>query len=75
MNSYIIHGAGMKAVAVHSDMNFIEFGDYVRENSTKLHEDGRDSVFRIGFTVEIVNPMVSSPKDFGNFCPYLIGIK
>jgi hypothetical protein len=74
MQRYIICANGNKAIAVHSDLNWMEFTDYVRENSKPIHEDGTDRLFKIGM-MEFVNPEVMSPNDFGNYCPYLIGIK
>jgi len=71
---YIIRGNGYKAVAVHSDMNLLEFQDYVREHSEKIHPSCRDFVFRIG-VIELVNPEVMTIGDFADWCPFLIGIE
>lgn len=73
MFKYIIKGDHRKALAVHSGMNWLEFTDYVRKRSVKLHPDGSDRVFRWG-GVELVNPEVMSMSDYIDFLPALIGI-
>ena len=71
---YVIRAEGCMAVAVHSDMNFLEFEEYVREHSEKFHPKGRDTLFRIG-VIELVNPVVMMASDFVNFSPFLIGVE
>jgi hypothetical protein len=74
MFKYIIKGEQRKALAVHSDLNWLEFSEYIRVRSVKFHKDGTDTVFRWG-GVEIINPKVMSAGDFVDFLPALIGIK
>jgi hypothetical protein len=52
-------------------MNHFEMVEYVRRNSVKLHPEGYETVFRIGI-IELVDPVVMTPNDFANFCPYLL---
>jgi hypothetical protein len=71
MFQYIIKGDCFKAVAVKSEMNHMEMGDYVREHSKKIHNESYDRVFSLG-AIDIVNPKVMSPNDFANCGPYII---
>lgn len=68
---YIIAGDGNMAVAVHSGMNWMDFAEYVRVSSKKLHPKGRDRVFRLG-GIELVNPIVYSPSEFADHLPHLL---
>jgi len=71
---YVLTGNGCKAVPVHSDLNYTEMCDYIREHSSNLHPDGHETIFRIGI-IEFVNPQVRMVDDFADSGPYLIGIK
>ena len=71
---YILYGQGMKAMAVHSSLNYQEFCDFIRENSRKLHKDGSDVVFQWGVQ-EFVNPKVFMRDSFVDYLPALIGLK
>lgn len=68
---YIIAGDNDRAIAIHSDKNWNEMHDYVRQQSRFLHKDSHVRVFTMGVT-ELVNPKVMTPTDFVNYCPYLI---
>ena len=71
---YIIRGNGCKAVAVHSDLGWLEMKEWVRENSECIHPNSYDRLLRLG-TIELVNPEVMTIDDFADFCPHLIGIE
>ena len=47
MFKYIISGNGYKALAVHSSLNWIEFKEYLRLRSERIHPEGTDTVFNL----------------------------
>ena len=71
MFRYILRANGSMAVAIRSEMNYLEFAEYIRSNSSRLHKHSNDRIFRLG-TQEFINPEVMSPNDFAEFCPYII---
>jgi len=71
MHNYIIKGDCSKAVAVKSEMIYMDMEDYVRKHSKKIHKESYDIVFSLG-AIDIVNPKVMSPNDFANCGPYII---
>lgn len=66
MWKYVITGNKHKALAVHSNMDYLRFRDYVREHSVKLHDDSFDVVFKWG-AIDFVNPKVMLKDDFMNY--------
>lgn len=59
------------AVAVHSSLNWLEFREYIRINSKKIHPKANDTIYRIGM-IELINPVVMGKDEFVDFCPHLI---
>ena len=56
-----------------TNMNFLEFQDYVREQCELIHPKGRDVVWKYS-TWELVNPEVMMVEDYVNFCPYILEV-
>jgi len=73
MFKYIISGNGYKALAVHSSLNWIEFKEYVRSRSERIHPEGTDTVFKWG-VLEFVNPKVFGVEEFADYLPAIIEI-
>lgn len=71
MFKYIIKADYRIGIAVHSDLNYNEFKDYIRMISVRDHNN---TCITVGTNV-YYNPVVMLPNDFADFCPYLIGIK
>jgi hypothetical protein len=70
MYKYIIRGDDFMALAVHSEMLWHDFAEYVRVQS--LPRNKREMpCFKWG-VLELVNPKVMSPNDFADFLPALI---
>ena len=61
------------AAAVKSNLNYIQFKDYIDSKTEKLHESGKDRIFRLG-AIDFVNPKIMFPEDFKNYCPYIIEV-
>uniref|UniRef100_A0A6M3XPU7 Uncharacterized protein n=1 Tax=viral metagenome TaxID=1070528 RepID=A0A6M3XPU7_9ZZZZ len=74
MWKYILSGQGMRAMAVHSDLNLLEFQDFIREHSERLHADSYDTVFRWS-AIEFINPKVFTRDSFVDYIPALIEVK
>lgn len=71
---YVITGKGMMALAVHSDLNWIEFEDCIKRQTNKIHPKGADTIWRWG-TIEFINPQIKTADSFLDFCPALIGVE
>ncbi len=71
---YVLTADNEKAVAIHSSLGLFELKALIRDTREKIHKDGRDTIFKIGFK-EFINPEIKTLEDFGNECPYLIGLK
>ena len=74
MFKYVITGKGMMALAVHSDLNWIEFKEYFYLQVRKIHPKGSDTIWNWG-TIEFINPKVKTMDEFIDFGPALMGIK
>jgi len=56
-----------------SNLDIFEFKDWVGLKSEKLHEVGKDRVFKYGVE-EFVNPKVFIFEDFRNYLPEIVEI-
>ena len=74
MYKYIISGDGMMALAVHTNLLYLDFERYVKQQSQKLHPKGTDTYFRYG-VFQFINPVVWPVNDFANHLPALIEVK
>lgn len=74
--TYVITGDGMKAMVVHSDLEWHDFKDLVAQQTTKLNVDdkGRDTVWRWG-SQEFINPVPYILSDWACKLPALIGVE
>lgn len=70
MFKYIIRADGYMAIGVKSEMNLLEFQDYVREQS-KPRNKREMPCFMVG-CVEFINPQVMSVNDFAEYGCLLI---
>lgn len=74
MYKYIIKADNNKALAVTSELPYMEFKDYFRSmHVKKIHPDGSDTIFVYGVGQEFINPRVMLPTDFANFGPVILG--
>jgi hypothetical protein len=71
MYKYVIRAENSMALVVHSEMNWLEFQNYILRKTTKLHPKGHDTVFKYG-VIEFINPKVMTLDDYANFCPALM---
>jgi hypothetical protein len=71
---YILYGEGMKSMAVHSSLNWLEFREFIRVNSIKTHPGGSDVVFRWG-VIDFINPRIFTAAEFVDYLPALIEVK
>jgi hypothetical protein len=71
MFKYVIRAEGNMALVVQTEMNWLEFPEYIRKRTRKLHPKGHDTVYRYGVT-EFINPVVMTLEDYANFCPALM---
>jgi len=71
MFRYVIRAENNMALVVHSEMNWLEFPEYIKSRSKKLHPKGHDTVYRHG-VIEFINPVVMTLDGYGNFAPALM---
>jgi len=63
MYHYILVGDNYRAVPVKSELLHDALAAQIRAESSYLHGDSNDTIYRIG-AVEIVNPRLMFPGDF-----------
>jgi len=66
-----VAGSPRHATPFKTQMNYLEFEDWVKTRTEKIHPKGKDTVFVMG-AMEFVNPVVMMVDDFKNHCPYII---
>lgn len=70
MFKYILTGDGYMATPIHSEMNFLEMEDYIRQVSRPSTKREKPC-FQLGVW-ELINPKVMSVNDYANRLPILI---
>ena len=59
------------ATVIKSNLNWLDFKDYIDSRTEKIHESGKDRIYRNG-AVQYINPKIMGIDDFKNYIPEIV---